>query len=132
MEKEYFLCLHFLLLFFYWFWDLKLKDSIIKSCLHIVNIDFKRQVEGTFKLTERSIDALVEFSIEKILPLIMQEKLKHEKRKLILQDFQRFFNEGAEMLKMMRFVSGCAKPPVPPPVAIQVPERIIEEWLKMA
>ena len=70
-------------------------------------------------------DALVEFSIEKILPLIQQEKLKHEKRKFILQDLQRYFKEGAEMLnkteavlgeddplfvemlKMMRHVAGC-------------------------
>jgi len=70
-------------------------------------------------------DALVEFSIERILPLIKQEKEKHGKRKIILQDLQKFFKEGAEMLKktemalgdddpvfqemlkMMRHVNGC-------------------------
>ncbi len=65
------------------------------------------------------------FSIERILPLIEQEKEKHGKRKNILQDLQKFFKEGAEMLKkteaalgddeplflemlkMMRHVNGC-------------------------
>ena len=70
-------------------------------------------------------DALVEFSIERILPLIKQEKVKHEKRKKILKNLHHFFKEGAEMLnkteavlgdddplfvellKMMRHVAGC-------------------------
>ena len=70
-------------------------------------------------------DALVEFSIERILPLITREKEKHGKRKIILQDLQKFFKEGSEMLKktemalgeddpvfqemlkMMRHVNGC-------------------------
>ncbi len=70
-------------------------------------------------------DALVEFSIEKIIPLIEAEKEKHQRRKVLLQDLNGFFADGAnllkkaesslgendplfvEMLKMMRHVSIC-------------------------
>lgn len=99
----------------------------------------KQRVPKTFVISRKTLenlervasryntprDALVEYSIEKILPLIKQEKVKHEKRKVILQDLRRFFREGAEMLnrtesalgeddplssemlKMMRHVAGC-------------------------
>lgn len=70
-------------------------------------------------------DALVEFSIERILPLIQQEKEKHEKRKILLKELQVFSQKGMnmldragaalevddpvfiEMLKMMHHLAGC-------------------------
>jgi len=44
-------------------------------------------------------DALVEFSIEKILPLISREKEKHERRKNLLQDLRKFSRQGVELLR---------------------------------
>lgn len=71
-------------------------------------------------------DALVEFSIERILPLLEKEKIKHEKRKEIEGDLQQYLKEGLvlmnrvqeslgeddpvfrEILSMMRHVNNCS------------------------
>ncbi|MEE4242700.1 MAG: hypothetical protein V2I36_14630 [Desulfopila sp.] len=45
-------------------------------------------------------DALVELSIKRILPLISQEKEKHEQRKMILEKLRIMLEEGLEMLDM--------------------------------
>lgn len=44
-------------------------------------------------------DALVEYSIERILPLIEKEKEKHGKRKELRQDLQKYFETGAKLLE---------------------------------
>ena len=72
-------------------------------------------------------DALVEYSIERILPLLKQEKEKHEKRKLIAVEVMEYLKaglaimEGAEaligeddpvfleILSMMRGVNICSE-----------------------
>jgi hypothetical protein len=45
-------------------------------------------------------DALVELSIERILPLIFEEKQKHKKRKIILQKMYGLLAEGEEIFEM--------------------------------
>ncbi len=45
-------------------------------------------------------DALVELSIERIIPLLFQEKEKHAKRKEILIKMQNMLAEGEEILKL--------------------------------
>ena len=70
-------------------------------------------------------DALVEYSIERILPLLAREKEKHQRRKLLLRDLHEYLQSGArllqqaeedlgqddpvfqEMLNMMRVVKNC-------------------------
>jgi len=70
-------------------------------------------------------DALVEYSIERILPLIAREKAKHEKRKLIQAELRNYLQQGVkilnkaeedlglddpvylELLHMMRGVKNC-------------------------
>ena len=81
--------------------EIKMGGGTMPPPLTFENLE---QVANRYNTTR---DALVEFSIERILPLIKQEKEKHGKRKIILQDLQKFFKEGAEMLKMMRHVNGC-------------------------
>lgn len=44
-------------------------------------------------------DALVEYSIERILPLLKREKEKHEHRKLLLEGMQKFLQQGADLLE---------------------------------
>jgi len=51
-------------------------------------------------------DALVEFSIKRILPLIEQEKEKHEKRKTIMLDLQKLSEMGTEILKQTELALG--------------------------
>ncbi len=55
-------------------------------------------------------DALVEFSIERILPLIQQEKEKHEKRKILLQKLQAFAHEGVELVNKAKTSLGTDDP----------------------
>ena len=70
-------------------------------------------------------DVLVEFSIERILPLIFREKEKHEKRKILLEELRHYLSAGSEILEkaeetlgeddpvfekiltMMKYVKGC-------------------------
>jgi len=72
-------------------------------------------------------DALVEYSIERILPLLAKEKEKHEKRKEIAAEVLRYLKDGAvlmtaveetlgeddpvfhEVLSMMRGVNNCSE-----------------------
>lgn len=44
-------------------------------------------------------DALVEYSIARILPQLAREKEKHEKRKFLLKELQDYLDSGAEMLE---------------------------------
>ncbi|WP_457576153.1 hypothetical protein [Desulfomarina sp.] len=72
-------------------------------------------------------DALVEFSIERLLPLLEEERKRHEKRKIFLDELKQYAEAGAgmleraekelgaddpvfhEMLKMLRHVGGCCE-----------------------
>lgn len=44
-------------------------------------------------------DALVEYSIERILPLLVQEKEKHAKRKKLLEELREYQKKGNEIVK---------------------------------
>ena len=44
-------------------------------------------------------DALVEYSIERILPLLLREKEKHAKRKALLAELRQYLGEGADLLQ---------------------------------
>ncbi|MCP3889464.1 MAG: hypothetical protein GY702_11425 [Desulfobulbaceae bacterium] len=44
-------------------------------------------------------DTLVEYSIERILPLLAKEKQKHKKRKVLNEQLKDYLNEGLELLK---------------------------------
>jgi hypothetical protein len=51
-------------------------------------------------------DALVEYSIQRLLPVIAKERAKHRKRKEILQDINRHFENGLQILKKARALLG--------------------------
>ncbi|MGB3209158.1 MAG: hypothetical protein WBB19_00490 [Desulforhopalus sp.] len=44
-------------------------------------------------------DALVEYSIERILPLLAREKKKHTKRKMLLEELRGYLQKGSEILE---------------------------------
>jgi len=44
-------------------------------------------------------DALVEYSIQRLLPVIDEEREKHEKRKVILDDITGYLKEGEKILR---------------------------------
>ena len=57
-------------------------------------------------------DALVEYSIQRLLPLIAQEREKHEKRKEIASRYEAYFREGAKLLEDARKRLGDDDPAV--------------------
>lgn len=87
------------------------------------NTEFDRheRVQKTFVISRRSLsfldtisskhnaprDALVEYSIRRLLPIIASERKKHEKRKELLAEISDHFDEGAKLLaKSKRMLGG--------------------------
>ena len=88
----------------------------------------RKTLESLEKVSEQyntPRDALVEYSIERILPLLVREKEKHSKRKMLMEDLQDYLQRGSallaqaendlggddpvfvEILSMMRSVNNC-------------------------
>ncbi|MDJ0780428.1 MAG: hypothetical protein QNJ22_00580 [Desulfosarcinaceae bacterium] len=57
-------------------------------------------------------DALVEYSIQRLLPLIAQEREKHEKRKAIEERYSAYLKEGLRLLREARRQLGDEDPVV--------------------
>jgi hypothetical protein len=78
------------------------------------NIEFDRydRIQKTFVISRRSLcfldmisseyktprDALVEYSVRRLLPIIANERKKHEKRKELLAQISDHFNSGKKLL----------------------------------
>ena len=78
------------------------------------NTEFDRheRIQKTFVISRRSLsfldtisskhnaprDALVEYSVRRLLPIIAKERKKHEKRKELLADISNHFREGERLL----------------------------------
>jgi hypothetical protein len=78
------------------------------------NIEFDRydRIQKTFVISRRSLsfldmisseydtprDALVEYSVRRLLPIIANERKKHEKRKELLAQISNHFNSGKMLL----------------------------------
>ena len=89
--------------------------QILKSMAsELENTEFDRheRVQKTFVISRRSLsfldtisskhnaprDALVEYSVRRLLPIIAKERKKHEKRKELLADISKHFREGERLL----------------------------------
>ena len=55
-------------------------------------------------------DALVEFSIERIIPLLAREKEKHKHRKALLEDIEDYLEKGIELFKKTEESLGAGDP----------------------
>jgi len=78
------------------------------------NTEFDRQerIQKTFVISRRSLsfldmissehnaprDALVEYSVRRLLPIIAKERIKHEKRKDLLAEISNHFAKGERLL----------------------------------
>ncbi|MBI9084673.1 MAG: hypothetical protein JEZ11_13835 [Desulfobacterales bacterium] len=76
-------------------------------------VDIAVRVQKTFVLSRRSLsilertcrsfetprDALVEYSIQRLLPIIEKEKEKHRRRKTLLRKMGKILNDGHGLLK---------------------------------
>ena len=101
-----------------------LKD--LASDLENSEIDRHERIQKTFVISRRSLsfldtisseydaprDALVEYSIRRLLPIIANERKKHEKRKVILAEISDHFEKGRKLLSKADKVLGTDDPMV--------------------
>ena len=55
-------------------------------------------------------DALVEYSVQRLLPIIAEERQRHKKRKEILNELNQFLERGEEILERSRRILGDEDP----------------------
>ena len=81
------------------------------SELENLEFDRRERVQKTFVISRRSLsyldkissthnaprDALVEYSVRRLLPIIARERQKHEKRKELLTDISNHYSEGEKL-----------------------------------
>ena len=68
------------------------------------------QLEKASKSFNAPRDALVEYSIQRLLPVIVREKERHRKRKKILADLAEHLSRGIELLNNTRALLGEEDP----------------------
>ena len=82
------------------------------SELENTKFDRHERIQKTFVISRRSLsfldtisskhnaprDALVEYSVRRLLPIIAKERKKHEKRKELLADISKHFKAGERLL----------------------------------
>jgi len=96
--------------------------SLKSIAREIQNIKLTKQgrIQKTFVISRRSLlslenvskdfnaprDALVEFSVQRLLPIIAKEREKHEKRKKMLDEIAEHLEEGERLLSNAREMFG--------------------------
>ena len=99
-----------------------LKD--LASELENSEIDRHERIQKTFVISRRSLsfldtisseydaprDALVETSVRRLLPIIANERKKHEKRKVILAEISNHFEKGRKLLSKAEEMLGTDDP----------------------
>ncbi len=90
--------------------------SLIAQELESVNFGRLNRVQKTFVLSRKTLlcleraarefeaprDALVEYSIQRLLPVIVKEREKHLRRKEVLKDLLAYLEQGEKLLKNSR------------------------------
>ncbi len=99
-------------------------DQVLKNMaseLENTNFDRHGRVQKTFVISRRSLsyldmissrhnaprDALVEYSVRRLLPIIAKERKKHEKRKALLSDISNHLAEGEKLLSQAEKLLGA-------------------------
>jgi hypothetical protein len=102
-------------------------DQILKSLareLEGTEFDHRERVQKTFVISRRSLsfldeianmynaprDALVEYSVRRLLPIIANERKKHEKRKKLLAEIAGHFATGENILSKAEATLGKDDP----------------------
>lgn len=84
----------------------------VASQLENIEFDRHERIQKTFVISRRSLsfldsiaskhnaprDALVEYSVRRLMPIIANEREKHEKRKKLLTEITHHFTEGKKIL----------------------------------
>lgn len=94
--------------------------------LENIEIDPRERIQKTFVISRRSLsfldsisseydaprDALVEYSVRRLLPIIAREQEKHEKRKELLAEISHHFAKGEKVLSKADEMLGTDDPVV--------------------
>jgi hypothetical protein len=94
--------------------------------LENIEMDPHERIQKTFVISRRSLsfldsisseydaprDALVEYSVRRLLPIIAKERKRHEKRKELLADISDHFSDGEKLLSKADEVLGSDDPVV--------------------
>ena len=94
------------------------------SELENTEFDRHQRVQKTFVISRRSLsyldtisskhnaprDALVEYSVRRLLPIIARERKKHEKRKELLTDISNHFADGEKLISKAEAMLGVDDP----------------------
>jgi hypothetical protein len=89
--------------------------------LENIEIDPHERIQKTFVISRRSLsfldsisseydaprDALVEYSVRRLLPIIAKERKRHEKRKELLAEISNHFAEGEKLLSKAEEMLGA-------------------------
>jgi len=102
-----------------------------KQCLKLIASEIKdeifcklNRIQKTYVLSRRTLssldqtakslnarrDALVEYSIQRLIPIIAEEKEKHRKRKLILNEMTKHLEHGEKILQKSEKLLGKDDP----------------------
>ena len=104
-------------------------DQVLKNMAReLENMEFDRQesIQKTFVISRRSLsyldtissefnaprDALVEYSVRRLLPVIAKERIKHEKRKELFAEIVEHFASGQKLLSKAKELVGTHDPVV--------------------
>jgi hypothetical protein len=98
-------------------------DQVLKTMAReLENTEFDRhdRIQKTFVISRRSLffldvisseynaprDALVEYSVRRLLPIIDRERKKHEKRKELLTEISNHYQRGEKLLSQAEAMLG--------------------------
>jgi hypothetical protein len=84
--------------------DFQALDRVQKT--YVISRKTLRSLEDISRQFNAPRDALVEYSIQRLLPVIAREREKHEKRKEILENINAHFDEGLKILRKTRDLLG--------------------------
>jgi hypothetical protein len=103
--------------------DARYLTSIAREIQH-VKLAKQGRIQKTFVISRRSLssldkvsksynaprDVLVEYSVQRLLPIIAMERQKHDKRKKMLVKIDSHFMEGDKLLNKVRDILGVEDP----------------------
>ncbi len=103
--------------------DARSLTSIAQEIKHL-KIRKQGRVQKTFVISKKSLssldkvsknfnasrDALVEYSMQRLLPIIAKEREKHKKRKEMLVEVSRHFEDGKKLLSKIKGILGVEDP----------------------
>ena len=64
----------------------------------VISRNSLKSLEETASVFDTSRDALIELSVQRLLPVIAEERIKHDKRKEVIGEIRKHFNDGVRLL----------------------------------